>query len=61
MNTVSNRSAITSAKQRHVDDSLQELREALLGLRYGSVTVTVHEDRIVQIDVTAKTRLQPKN
>lgn len=46
-------------KQRHVDEVLHDLREALLGLRFGSVTLTVHEDRVVQIDVTTKTRLKP--
>ncbi|MCV0382376.1 MAG: YezD family protein [Erythrobacter sp.] len=47
------------AKHRHVDEILHVLREALLGLRFGSVTLTVHEDRVVQIDVTTKTRLTP--
>jgi hypothetical protein len=46
-------------KQRHIDESLADIREALLALRYGSVAITVHEDRVVQIDVTEKKRLKP--
>lgn len=42
---------------RHVDEGLNDIREALLSLRFGSVAVTVHEGRIVQIDVTEKKRL----
>jgi len=32
---------------------------AWLALRYGSVAITIHEDRVVQIDVTEKKRLKP--
>jgi hypothetical protein len=45
-------------KQRHVDESLADIREALLALRYGSIAITIHEDRVVQIDVTEKKRLR---
>lgn len=44
-------------KCRHIESSLFSIGEALLGLRYGSVMITVHEDRVVQIDVTEKKRL----
>jgi len=50
---------VTPAKRQHVEQGLESIREALLTLRYGSVAVTVHEDRIVQIDVTERTRLRP--
>ena len=40
-------------------DKRQHIREALLTLRYGSVAITIHEDRVVQIDVTEKKRLKP--
>ena len=46
-------------KSRHIDESLADIREALLSLRYGSVAITIHEDRVVQIDVTEKKRLTP--
>ncbi|AMU90232.1 MULTISPECIES: YezD family protein [Sphingopyxis] len=57
MNGISPSSGLAPEKLRHVEDSLANIREALLALRYGSVAITVHEDRIVQIDVTEKKRL----
>lgn len=42
-----------------IDESLAAVREALTGLRYGAVQLTVHEERVVQIDVTEKRRLKP--
>jgi len=45
--------------QRLLDESLASVRESLEGLRFGSVSLTVHEGRIVQIDVTEKKRLFP--
>ena len=57
---ITNRPAgsIKPEKFQHVDQSLANIREALLGLRFGSISITIHEDRIVQIDVTEKKRLQ---
>ena len=52
MTTLTHASEATPEKLRHVEQGLGNIREALLALRYGSITVTVHEDRIVQIDVT---------
>lgn len=45
--------------QRHLEESLTSVREALTGLRFGTVALTVHEGRVVQIDVTEKKRLKP--
>jgi len=45
--------------QRHLEESLASVREALTGLRFGMVALTVHEGRVVQIDVTEKKRLKP--
>ena len=42
-----------------LEQSLDTVREALLGLKFGSVSLTVHEGRVVQIDVTEKRRLKP--
>lgn len=39
--------------------AVERVREALAGLRFGSVAITVHEGRIVQIDVTERKRLTP--
>jgi len=48
-----------SEGQRLLEESIASVREALLGLKFGSVSLTVHEGRIVQIDVTEKKRLKP--
>lgn len=45
--------------EAHLDQSLAAVREALTGLRYGAVALTVHEGRVVQIDITEKKRLRP--
>lgn len=38
------------------DIALEEIRRALDGLQYGSVTVTVQDGVVVQIDRTSKSR-----
>lgn len=37
--------------------SIDKVRDVLEALRFGSITLTVHDARVVQIDVTEKTRL----
>ncbi len=39
------------------DDELQQIRESLRGLRFGSVNIIVQDGLIVQIDRTEKRRL----
>lgn len=39
------------------DDALSAIRDHLLKLRFGSIAITIHEGRIVQLDVTEKRRL----
>lgn len=39
------------------EEDYQSVRDALAGLRFGLVTITVHEGRLVQIDRTEKQRL----
>lgn len=41
----------------HSDDALSAIREYLARLRFGSIEITVHDGRIVQLDVTEKRRL----
>lgn len=41
------------------DESLASIRQALEGLRFGNISITVHEGRVVQIDVTEKRRFTP--
>ncbi len=44
---------------RLLEESIASVREALQGLRYGAISLTIHEGRVVQIDVTEKKRLKP--
>ena len=39
-----------------IERSVAAVRAALEALRFGSVTLTVHDARVVQLDVTEKTR-----
>jgi len=41
-----------------IEQTLASVREALSGLKYGNISLTVHEGRVVQIDVTEKKRLK---
>ena len=41
---------------RNLEESLARVREALQELRYGQIALTVHDGRVVQIDVTEKKR-----
>ncbi|AZI37310.1 hypothetical protein NT2_01_02040 [Caenibius tardaugens NBRC 16725] len=59
MSTIQLAGGIKPDKFQHVEESLANIREALLSLRFGSIAITVHEDRVVQIDITEKKRLRP--
>lgn len=42
----------------YIDDAiLKEIREALESVEYGTVTITIHSGRTMQIEVTKKKRL----
>jgi hypothetical protein len=41
-----------------LEESIASVRDALTGLKYGTVSLTVHEGRVVQIDVTEKKRFK---
>ncbi|MBB6124746.1 YezD family protein [Sphingobium subterraneum] len=43
---------------RLLEESLANVREALSNIRYGTVSLTVHEGRVTQIDITEKKRLK---
>lgn len=49
---------LNSESARLLEESIASVREALSGLKFGNVSVTVHEGRVVQIDVTEKKRLK---
>ena len=40
---------------------IEVIKEKLGGLRYGQILLTVHDGRIVQIERTEKTRLEPSS
>lgn len=35
---------------------LKDINDSIIGLKYGQVSVTVHNSKIVQVEVTKKTR-----
>ncbi|MCE7795607.1 YezD family protein [Sphingobium sufflavum] len=39
------------------DAAVEQISQALNGLRFGSISVVVHDGRVTQIDVTEKRRL----
>jgi len=39
------------------DEALEAVRATLHKIRFGSIAITVHEGRIVQLDITEKRRL----
>lgn len=51
--------SLSNDAQRLLEESISSVREALAGLKFGNVSLTVHEGRVVQIDVTEKKRLKP--
>lgn len=46
-----------STPERDREEAFAHVRQALETLRFGQVGITVHEGRIVQIDITEKRRL----
>jgi hypothetical protein len=49
--------ATSQQKQDTDPEILRLVRDALGRLRFGSIHLTIHEGKLVQIDVTEKTRL----
>jgi hypothetical protein len=47
-----------SRQERQLQHALNQIAEALRGLRFGQVTVTVQDGVVVQIDRLERTRLQ---
>ncbi len=59
MSATADQTPLSPEAARLLEESLANVREALLGLKFGTVLLTVHEGRIVQLDVTEKRRLRP--
>lgn len=51
------RQARTDTARADIIATIEKVRDVLQDLRFGSITLTVHDARVVQIDVTEKTRL----
>ena len=51
------RNGRTDPQRADIVTSIDKVRNVLGDLRFGSITLTVHDARVVQIDVTEKTRL----
>jgi hypothetical protein len=50
----------TSAVEQHAttDDAINQIRDSLRGLRFGSVNIIVQDGVIIQIDRTEKRRIR---
>ena len=48
---------MTLSAGRPVDDAVHTIIESLRRIRFGSIAVTVHEGKIVQLDITEKRRI----
>mgnify|MGYP001766086777 CR=1 FL=1 len=59
MTTSNAQPSLNSEATRLLEESLANVREALTGLKFGNISLTIHEGRVVQIDVTEKKRLKP--
>lgn len=44
-------------RRNHIEETLQTIRDVLQKLHYGSISLTVHDERVVQLDITEKKRL----
>ncbi|WP_019053382.1 YezD family protein [Sphingobium xenophagum] len=51
------RNGRTETQRSDIMVSIDKVRAVLTALKFGSITLTVHDARVVQIDVTEKTRL----
>lgn len=55
--TIDIRNARPASQRVDIAASIDKVRDVLQGMPFGSITLTVHDARVVQIDVTEKTRL----
>ncbi|HZV57608.1 MAG TPA: YezD family protein [Sphingobium sp.] len=46
----------SEARRNNAEEAIETVRQALRALRFGAVTLTVHDARVVQVDVTEKQR-----
>ena len=46
-----------ASPEETLDECLAQLLEALRGVRFGTITLTIHEGRVTEIGTTRRTRL----
>ena len=51
--------SVRSSPTVATDEALEAVREHLARTRFGSVAMTIHEGRIVQLDLLEKRRFEP--
>lgn len=56
--TSSSAAALAERPDRREEIALDKVREALRHIEFGTIALTVHYARIVQIDITEKRRLE---
>lgn len=49
--------ATLQPRPRPIGDAMQVVREHLERIRFGSIALTIHDGKIVQLDITEKRRL----
>lgn len=54
------RPAAVGTREALDSEVVSEILAALRGLRYGSIVVTIHDSKVVQIEKNEKVRLQKK-
>ena len=60
-NVTTNQIAISRDRGSAVDEALEQIRDSLRGLRFGSVNIIVQDGVVIQIDRTEKRRLRTNN
>lgn len=58
---ISKQSKTPAAEQGSADDAVNQIRDSLRGLRFGSVNIIVQDGVVIQIDRTEKRRLRGPN
>ncbi len=51
------REAAELGERARAEEALAAIRDCLERVRFGTIAVTIHEGRVVQLDVTEKRRL----
>ena len=57
-NVMSDSHSPAPSQDREPSPSLQQIRAAIAGIRFGSVEIVIHDGKVVQIERKEKVRLQ---